>query len=133
MKHLPLTESQHSGDNSSDANFRDGVNVDESFVKMYAAMRMVHKENGWTQRRLCAALGRSDAWLSKILHAGRGMDVADLIRICEVTGIPPEKLLAGYPCKRNDGSESEQIAKRLKELLPADILKALLEIGELKT
>ena len=95
---------------------------------MFAEMRKTLKEAGWTQRRLCAALGHSEAWLSKIIHAGRGMDLTDLMLICEVTGIPPEKLLAGYPRPKQAASEEDQIAERLHELLPEDIRQRLVEL-----
>jgi transcriptional regulator with XRE-family HTH domain len=106
----------------------EGKEKNEVFLAMFAEMRRTLREVGWTQRRLCAALGRSESWLSKILHAGRGMDITDLLKICEVTGIPPEKLLAGYPCSRQRVSEEDQIAKRLHELLPEDIRHRLLEL-----
>ena len=99
-----------------------------AFRDMFREMRTIIKEAGWTQKRLCAALGKSESWLSKILNAGRGMDVQDLLRICEVTGIPPERLLAGYPCPMRGESEDELIAKRLHELLPEDVLRRLLEM-----
>lgn len=92
---------------------------------MFGAMRRKLKEGGWSQRKLCAALGRSESWLSKILHAGRGMDVLDLMRICEVTGIPPAELLSGYPCPTNPHDEAEALAKKLNAILPADVREAL--------
>lgn len=103
-------------------------NRDDAFRLMFGEMRSVLKNKGWTQRRLCAALGRSESWLSKILHAGRGMDLTDLLLICEVTGMPPEELLAGYPCPKQALSEEDQIAKRLHELLPDDIRHKLIEL-----
>jgi transcriptional regulator with XRE-family HTH domain len=105
-----------------------GKGKSEVFLAMFAEMRRTLREADWTQRKLCAALGRSESWLSKILHAGRGMDITDLLKICEVTGIPPEKLLAGYPCPRQRVSEEDQIAEKLHELLPEDIRHRLLEL-----
>ena len=107
-----------------------GKEKSAAFLAMFAEMRKTFREAGWSQRRLCAALGRTESWLSKILHAGRGMDITDLIKICEVTGIPPEKLLAGYPCPRQRVSEEDQIAKRLHELLPEDIRQKLIELAK---
>ena len=66
-----------------------------AFVAMFKEMINTLREAGWSQRRLCAELGYTESWLSKIKHAGQGMDLTVLIRICELTGIPPEKLLAG--------------------------------------
>jgi transcriptional regulator with XRE-family HTH domain len=106
----------------------EGKEKVEAFLTMFAEMRRTLREAGWTQRRLCAALGHSESWISKILHAGRGTDITDLIKICEVTGIPPEKLLAGYPCPRQGVSEEDQVAKRLHELLPEDIRLKLIEL-----
>ncbi len=110
------------------SNRRRGTEADQA---MFGVMKNVLKEEGWTQRRLCAALGHSEAWLSQIIHAGRGMDLTDLMRICEVTGIPPSRLLAGYPCPQKI-SEEDEIAKRLYELLPEDVRRRLIELEKAK-
>ena len=126
MSKLSLTRKRIGTDNHFAMS--EGKEKSEVFLTMFAEMRKTLREAGWTQRRLCAALGRSESWISKILHAGRGMDITDLIKICEVTGIPPEKLLAGYPCPKQVVSEEDQIAKRLHELLPEDIRQRLVEL-----
>ena len=126
MSHFRLTRERIGVDNYFAMS--EGKEKSAAFLAMFVEMRKTLREADWTQRRLCAALGRSESWLSKILHAGRGMDITDLIKICEVTGIPPEKLLAGYPCPKLGVSEEDQIAKRLHELLPEDIRHRLLEL-----
>lgn len=103
-----------------------------AFLAMFTEMRRVLKKRGWSQRRVCAAVGRSESWLSKILHAGRGMDITDLLMICEATGIPPSELLSGYPCPEKSSEESEAVARRIHELLPADIMSKLIEMERAK-
>ena len=99
---------------------------DPAFIAMFFEMMDTLRTEGWTQRRLCAKLGYDESWLSKIKHAGRGMDLTILIRICEVTGIPPEKLLAGYPCPKKAETEAEQIARLLKDIPPDDVRRLIL-------
>ena len=125
MRHLRLTNGE-AGDNNKFAMSIKSETRDQ-FGTMFRVMRDTLKQEGWTQRRLCAALGRSESWLSKILNAGRGMDITDLLLICEVTGIPPAKLLAGYPCPAQPEGEEDRIARRLRELLPPEIIAKLLE------
>lgn len=97
-----------------------------AFVAMFKEMIDTLREAGWTQRRLCAELGYVESWLSKIKHAGQGMDLTVLIRICELTGIPPEKLLAGYPCPRKAETEADKIARLLKDIPPDDVRRLIL-------
>jgi transcriptional regulator with XRE-family HTH domain len=105
---------------------------EQAFLAMFAEMRRVLKKRGWSQRRVCAAVGRSESWLSKILHAGRGMDITDLLMICRATGIPPSELLSGYPCPEKSEGESEAVARRIHELLPSDIMGKLIELEQAK-
>lgn len=100
----------------------------EAFHQMFVEMRRVLREAGWTQRRLCAALGRSESWLSKILHAGRGMDITDLILICEATGLPPSDLLAGYPCPAKRDDEADLVAEKLDGAIPDDVWERLVKL-----
>jgi transcriptional regulator with XRE-family HTH domain len=126
MSHFRLTRGQIGADNCF--TMSKGKEKNPAFLVMFAEMKKTLREEGWTQRRLCAALGHTESWLSKIFHAGRGMDLTDLIKICEATGITPDRLLAGYPCPRKAVSEGDQIAKRLHELLPEDIRQKLVEL-----
>lgn len=103
----------------------------EKAIALYSALRASLKSEGWTQRRLCAALGRSEAWLSKIIHAGRGMDVNDLLRISALTGISIEKLLVGFSPEKAP-SEAEEVAKQLNEFLPDDVWERLVKLRESK-
>ena len=101
-----------------------------AFVAMFKEMIDTLRKAGWSQRRLCAELGYTESWLSKIKHAGQGMDLTVLIRICELTGIPPEKLLAGYPCPRNAETEADKIARLLKDMPPDDVRRLILNALE---
>lgn len=101
-----------------------------AFVSMFETMIALCREQGWSQRRLCAALGKSESWLSKIKHAGQGMDLTMLIKICEVTGIPPDKLLSGYPCPKSADPELERLSKVLEKMPPDEVRRKILRALE---
>ena len=110
----------------------DAKQPNPAFVTMFVEMIKTLRVAGWTQRRLCAELGYDESWLSKIKHAGQGMDLTVLIRICELTRIPPEKLLAGYPFPHKAESDEDRIAKKLHELLPEEIRQKLIALENKK-
>ena len=106
------------------------IKPNPAFVTMFKEMIDTLREAGWTQRRLCAELGHTESWLSKIKHAGQGMDLTVFIRICELTGIPPEKLLAGYPYLRKAETEADKITRLLKDIPPDDVRRLILNALE---
>jgi len=128
MRQIPLTR-EESGLNNYFA-MSEEPKPNQAFIAMFIEMMKTLREAGWTQRRLCAELGYVESWLSKIKHAGQGMDLTVLIRICEVTGIPPEKLLAGYPCPRKAETEADKITRLLKDIPPDDVRRLILNALE---
>ncbi len=100
---------------------------DTTFIPMFESMVRTLKDRGWSQRRLCAALGFTESWLSKIKHAGQGMDLTVFVRICELTGIPPEKLLSGYPLPKAAETELEEISKILEKMPPDELRRRILK------
>lgn len=128
MKEIRLTTDKGADDNYFAMSKAEAPNP--AFVVMFEEMIRILKKEGWSQRRLCAKLGYGESWLSKIKHSGRGMDLTVLLRICEATGIPPEKLLSGYPCPKKAESEVEKIAKLLAEIPPDEVRRLLLSVLE---
>lgn len=128
MEDFPLTHGKTLPNNGFAMS--KGREKNPAFIAMFEEMVRVLREEGWTQRRLCAELGYVESWLSKIKHAGQGMDLTVLMRICELTGIPPEKLLSGYPLPRKTETELETIERLLKDIPPEDVRRVVLNALE---
>lgn len=53
------------------------------------------KRRGWFRTDLAEALGRSDAWLSKIMNKKRGISIQALLDIANALNVDPASLLPG--------------------------------------
>jgi len=88
------------------------------------------KERGWNQAKVCRAVNKSPAWLSRILSGARGMDVLDLIKIANILKISPERLLPKSPFTKEN--EAEEMIRKLREVLTPEQYNRLIELGPKK-
>jgi len=102
----------------------------EKIWEFRVAFETAIRDEGWNKAKVCRALGRSNAWLSKILSGARGMDVLDLMKIAEALKIPPSRLLPNSPF--NNKNEDEKILKKLRDVLTTEQFNKLLEMGPKK-
>jgi transcriptional regulator with XRE-family HTH domain len=102
----------------------------EKIKEFRLVFEQVIRDQGWNKAKVCRALDRSDAWLSKILSGTRGMDVLDLIKIADILKINPGRLLPKSPF--NKKSEDEEILKKIYEAIPAELFNKLLKMGPKK-
>jgi len=53
-------------------------------------LELAMKRNAWTQARLAKGLGRTSAWISKLLHGGRNVTVFTLVEVADALGLDVE-------------------------------------------
>lgn len=94
------------------------------------SLRNIIKEQGWKPSRLAREMGAKPSWLTRILKGQRGMNIFDFFYLCEIIGVPPEKLLAGFPSTIARNTEAEEVAERMNPYIPDDVWKALLKVRE---
>lgn len=51
------------------------------------------KGKGWSRARMARELGKSNAWISKIMSGERNLSVSALLEIAEVLGVEPSSLI----------------------------------------
>ena len=74
----------------------------------------IHKK-GWKRRNLAKALGKSDAWLSKIMSKKRGLSIKTLFDIANILGIEPASLLPSNEHKIPHESLDDYIRKIVRD------------------
>lgn len=100
---------------------------DEKIIREFRSVfETVIKERGWNQAKICRAIGRSAAWLSRILSGDRGMDVLDLIKIANILKINPGKLLPLSVF--NKETEDEETLKRLRDAMTPELFNKLIKM-----
>jgi transcriptional regulator with XRE-family HTH domain len=90
----------------------------EKIKEFRTVFEQVLSDQGWNKAKVCRALGRSDAWLSKILSGTRGMDVLDLMKIADILKINPGRLLPKSVFDKED-AEMETLRK-VRDVLTAE-------------
>ena len=83
------------------------------------------KEAGWNQRTLSRKLGYHESWLSKIVNKKRDMKLSEFRSICEITGIPPHRLLGlELPGTQTD---EERLVEELSKVLSPNVMEMLMK------
>lgn len=67
------------------------------------------RDHGWSGKKVSVKMGHGQSWLSKKLHGAREMKCEELVRIAELTGIPPHALL---------GWEDSEVDKAKPRMIP---------------
>lgn len=80
-----------------------------------------NNKKGWKRKNLVEALGKSDAWLSKIMDKKRGLSIQTLFDIARALEIDPVSLLPEIKNPKLKISFEEYI----REIVQEEIEKAL--------
>jgi transcriptional regulator with XRE-family HTH domain len=94
------------------------------------------KEMGLTQVELSRRLGKKPSWLNRKISGARNMKCDELLRICELTGIPPTELLGfQMPEESPEIAEkkiSRELAAFLSDRMVDDIVRIKKELAKKK-
>ncbi len=102
------------------------------YIEIGRRISHIRKGSGLTQFEVCELCGFSDKYLSNIERARSIPSIDTLMRICEVIGTTPDKILLGTSKEENNDIKKEtasmlDLLNRAQLLLLKDFIKLLSE------